>query len=104
MHNKFILEEVENKGICIFLGNVQYHKELCINESNVIGGGMFIKKQDKIIFLSGSWMKSKDFGIAKLEDIKNAVENNNVYYYPFKSVNMKFACKDGSGLEEIDLN
>lgn len=104
MHNKFVLEEIEGKGICIFLGNVKYHKELCIKESNVKGGGMYTKKENKITFFGGSWMKSNQFGSAEFEDIKNAVDNNHVYQYPFKSVNLKFAFKGDFSAEEIDLN
>lgn len=71
IYNKFIIEDNN-----LILGRVEYHKELVTDETLVCGGGWFTIKND-IIRLYGD---SFDFGQPTLEDIKNCIENNNVYF------------------------
>lgn len=45
---KFIIEEDSEKGCCLILSKITYHRELVANEENVKGGGWFrIKGKNK---------------------------------------------------------
>ena len=70
---KFIIEDGN-----LILSKVTYHREMATNPDNVKGGGWFNYK-DGTFTLSG---ESHDFGPAKLEDIKKAVEEDKVFTNP----------------------
>ena len=72
---KFIIETDDEKGDCLIMSNCTYHKELVTNKEQVKGGGWFRIKDKTITFHGDSF----DFGTAEIEDIKEAIENDNVY-------------------------
>jgi hypothetical protein len=72
---KFIIETDSEQGDCLIIAKCTYHKQLAYVVKNVKGGGWWTLK-DNIFILSG---ESHDFGKAKLEDIKNCVQNKKVF-------------------------
>jgi len=79
IYPKFILEVDDEQGLCLIISKCTYHKELVTDETKVRGGGWFTIK-DKVMTFYGD---SSDFGEAKLEDIKEAIDNDNVYTNPY---------------------
>ena len=69
---KFIIEDGK-----LILAKVTFHKELVTDQTKVKGGGWFrfINETNTFVLFG----ESNDFGKAKLEDIKQCVENNQVY-------------------------
>ena len=78
---KFIIEIDDDEGICLIFSKCVCHKDLVINKDKVRGGGWF-RIENNTMTLGG---KSFDFGSAKIEDIKEAIENDNVYPNPYLS-------------------
>lgn len=67
MFQKFIVEEIEEEGLCLILGKCNFHKDLAYDATKVKGGGIWqLDMETKTFTLSGS---SFDFGKAKLEDL-----------------------------------
>lgn len=77
LFSKFIIETDDELGDCLILSKVTYHKEMVTDKTKVKGGGMFYFDSDNNTFVFSG--ESYDFGCAKIEDIKNCVENKNVY-------------------------
>lgn len=71
---KFIIENNPKLGYCLIIGKVKYHKELALDEKNIVGGGWWILKvEEKETFIF--YGESHDYGIAKFDDIKKCFEN-----------------------------
>jgi uncharacterized protein YaaQ len=98
---KFIIEVDDEIGKVMIVAKCTFHKQLAYDVKKVIGGGSWIK-QDDTFFLSG---RSDDFGEAKIEDIKECVQNNKVFsnYSHFKNMTNKYKFKFMKGGEVIDL-
>lgn len=74
---KFIIETITEHGDCLIIGKCTYHKQLVFDKQNVKGGGWWaLDKEANTFTLFGD---SSDFGKAKLEDIANCINSNNVY-------------------------
>lgn len=74
---KFIIEDLEEDGICLLLGKVTYHKHLAHNIKNVKGGGGFSMDREKMeIVLFG---ESYDFGRASMEDLIYCVQRKRCF-------------------------
>ena len=81
LYPKFIIE-----GDSIVIGMVTYHKELAMVGNHVKSGGSFeMDTTNKILTFFGC---SHDFGCAKLEDIKQAVNGGKVYSNKYKIYSM----------------
>lgn len=101
---KFIIETDEELGDCLIISKCTFHKELVTNKEMVKGGGIYhVNLDKKIITFSG---ESHDFGAAKIEDIQNCINNNNVYTntYLTHSIAKQFKFKYNIGSEIIPLN
>lgn len=72
VYSKFIIE-----GENLIMAKCTFHKQLVVDEEQVRGGGWFKFDDSKEAFIFGG--SSHDFGQAKIEDIKNCIENGNVY-------------------------
>lgn len=70
--SKFIIQDDK-----LILMKVTFHKEIVTNPTNVKGGGWFkyLSEDNMFVFYGESY----DFGKAKFEDIKQCVENAEVY-------------------------
>lgn len=70
--SKFIIQDDK-----LILMKVTFHKEIVTNPTNVKGGGWFkyVSETNTFIFSGDSY----DFGKAKFDDIKQCVENGEVY-------------------------
>ena len=95
---KYIIEDGK-----LFIGKVTFHKELAENINNVKGGGFFhFDTETNTFYLYG---KSHDFGQAKIEDVKNAVNNGFAgakhRYNRYKNFN--FIYSEGSTLADVFL-
>lgn len=100
---KFIIETDDDKGDCLIIAKVTRHFQLVTNKDKVKGGGWFKMNTDtKTITLHG---KSDEFGRATMQDIKNCIDNGNVYTTP--SVEFSIAHKWNfdyfTGSETINL-
>ncbi|MCK9545012.1 MAG: hypothetical protein M0R03_23600 [Novosphingobium sp.] len=74
---KFIIETDEELGDCLIISKCTYHRELVTNKNMVKGGGWYrVNTENKSITFGG---ESHDFGAAKIEDIKNCINNGNIY-------------------------
>ena len=74
---KFIIETDDDYGNCLILSKCTYHRELVTNKESVKGGGIFrYNSENNTFILSGS---SYEFGTASFEDIKECIENGNVF-------------------------
>lgn len=81
---KFIIETDPEKGDCLIIAKVTYHRQLCINKELVKGGGWWIKK-DNVFRLHGT---SEDFGRAKEEDIMDCIKRKMVFSTPYFTDNL----------------
>jgi len=87
VYPKFIIEDG-----AIILGRVTYHKNLVVNKDLVRGGGIYnIDFENNTIMFSG---ESHDFGPARLEDIKQAVNKGKVFfgYFSEDDLSKKYKC------------
>ena len=75
---KFIIEEINNKECFLVIAECTFHEDIATNRSKVKGGGWYRINDNEIDFYG----ESTDFGPAKIEDIKRAINTNNVYLYP----------------------
>ena len=74
---KFIIETDDDLGDCLIISKCTYHKDLVIDKTKVKGGGWWrLDYETKTFTLYG---ESSDFGKSTLEDIKNCIDNGNVY-------------------------
>jgi hypothetical protein len=69
---KFIIEDGS-----LIIGKVVMHYDLCTDPSKVKGGGLYrySEPDNKFIFYGFSF----DFGEAKIEDVKEAIQSGKVY-------------------------
>ena len=88
---KWIIEDGE-----LIIGKVAFHKDLALDKTKVKGGGWFSFDSKKNTFYL--YASSEDFGYAKLEDVKNAVESGKVgernRFWRYKNFNYQFSEKD----------
>jgi hypothetical protein len=102
---KFIIENNHLKGDCLIISNCTYHKQLAKNVEKIKGGGWFSYDIKEVTFTL--YGESHDFGMAKIEDIKECISNGNVYTNKSLRNNIsekyKFKYKNAVG-EIIDLN
>lgn len=69
---KFIVEDD-----MVILSKCTFHKELVTDKAKVKGGGIFkYNHENRSFTFSGS---SHEFGTAKIEDIKKAIEDDKVF-------------------------
>ncbi len=74
---KFIIETDNELGDCLIIAKCTYHKQLATFEEKVKGGGWWILDRENSVFtLHGN---SHDFGTATIEDLKNCIQNKNVF-------------------------
>lgn len=82
---------------CLYLGRVNYHKDLIVLEdkNDVKGGGWF--EQDNNWMLISFHGTSEDFGSPKLEDIKKCIEDKKIFWFGAHNISDKFTfiIKDG---------
>ena len=99
---KYIIEDIKDLGICLIISKCTYHNELATQTKKVKGGGWFVIKNDSMIFRGDSY----DFGKAKVEDVKTAIELNNVYTnkYLTHSIGSKYKFFYDNECELIQLN
>lgn len=98
--NKFIIIDDE-EGKALIIAKCTYHKQLAHDTNTIKGGGMWYYIDDnKTIVLHG---ESYDFGPAKLSDIKECIENNNVYtsYTKHNNISDKFEFKYQNVYKEL---
>lgn len=70
---KFIIEDGN-----LIIGNCTYHRNMVIDEDNVIGGGGFKLEHGTITFFG----ESDQFGKATISDIKKCIDSNKVFTNP----------------------
>ena len=74
---KFIVEIDNSLGKCLIIAKCTYHKQLANNIENVIGGGWWsLDRENSVFTLNGD---SHEFGMAKIEDIKECISLGNVF-------------------------
>jgi hypothetical protein len=98
---KFIIETNDELGDCLIIAKCIFHKQLATNIEKVKGGGLFAFDKDNSTFiLSG---ESYDFGMAKVEDIKNCIALGNVFTNRglFRSISDDFSFKYKDQVGEI---
>ena len=95
---KFIIEDDK-----LILMKVIFHKEIVTDESKVKGGGWFKYLNDTNMFVFSG--ESHDFGKAKFEDIKQCVENCQVYSDNrfFRNISKRHIFGYDTGSEIIEL-
>lgn len=77
LHDKFIIENIKDTGICIILGRCKYHRDLAGNESKIRGGGLWsYDKEKEILKLFG---ESYDFGSCDTKEIEFCVNNDKIF-------------------------
>lgn len=98
---KFIIETDDELGDCLIICKSTYHSDLVTNKEKVKGGGWFNFK-DETFTLFG---ESHEFGKATIEDIKQCIENGNVFSNPsvVYSISGKYNFKYNTGTEIIEL-
>ncbi len=97
--SKFIIEDGK-----LILAKVTFHKELVTDKDKVKGGGWFKFIYDtNVLIFSG---ESHDFGKATFEDIKQCVENRQVYDNKSlrRNISSRFNFAYDTGSEVIPLN
>lgn len=101
---KFIIETDEELGDCLIISKCTFHKEMATNRDMVKGGGWYNINLDKRTITLGG--ESHDFGSAKIEDIKKAIENDNVYTntYLTHSIAKEFKFLYDKQSEIVELN
>jgi len=88
---KFLIQDDNELGACIILAKCTFHKQLATPpESNIHGGGqwMFENEGSFSIILYGS---SHDYGYPKIDKMKEAIRNDNVY--TSKSLALKISAR-----------
>ena len=97
--SKFIVE-----GNNLIMAKCTYHKQLATDKTKVKGGGWFKFDADKRAFIFGG--ESHDFGRAKVEDIKNCIESDNIYNNSrcSRKIGNEFKFLYDTGSELIPLN
>lgn len=103
MHEKFPKFIIE--GGNLILMKVTFHHEIVTDKTKVKGGGWFKYMKETNMFLF--YGDSNDFGKATFEDIKQCVENGNVYsdktLYRDMSDHYKFGYDTGTEIINLEV-
>jgi hypothetical protein len=81
-------ETNDEKGDCLILGKVHFHRQMTTDKSKVKGGGWWSLDDNTFTFYG----ESDEFGKASFDDIRSCVENNKVFSSPslIKSITKLF--------------
>ena len=82
-NSKFII--VDDR---LYLGRVDYHKDLLLFEdkSSVKGGGWFMQDSKTITFYGSS----EDFGKANQSDVEKCIEDKKIFWFGNHNISDKF--------------
>lgn len=97
-YSKFIIENGN-----LILSKVTFHKEIVKDASKVNGGGWFRYEHDTKTFVF--FGDSTDFGAAKIENIKECVENCKVFSDNrlLRNISNNYNFSYDTGTEKIEL-
>ncbi len=100
---KWIVEDLQEDGVCLILGKATYHKQIAHTVKNVKGGGWWRKDEEaKEFYLHGT---SEDFGSPSMEDLAKCIQGKRCFTSYALTRNLseyKFFWLTVSG-EKIDL-